>query len=169
MLVQGLDPASVQGDRAVLDELRRFGACAESREDGVFVKKNDLKGIELDASQIPDAVPALAALAALSEGTTRIYNAGRLRLKESDRIRSTMRMLRALGGIVTETEDGLIIHGRPYLDGGTADPAGDHHIAMAAAVAACGCRGSVTVKQPGCAAKSYPLFWDDLERLKVSK
>ena len=167
VLVQGLDPASVQGDKTVLNVLKEFGAKVEVREDGVLVRKGLLRAVELDASQIPDAVPALAVLAALSEGTTRIYNAGRLRLKESDRIRSTMHMLRALGGIVSETEDGLIIHGRAKLDGGTIDPAGDHRIAMAAAVAACGCREPVAITQYGCTAKSYPDFWQDLERLKV--
>lgn len=167
VLVQGLDPASVQGDRTVLDVLKAFGTQVKVREDGIFVRKGLLRGIELDASQIPDAVPALAALAALCEGTTRIYNAGRLRLKESDRIKSTMHMLRALGGIVSETEDGLIIRGRTHLDGGTVDPAGDHRIAMAAAVAACGCSKPVEIGTYRCVAKSYPDFWTDLEHLKV--
>ena len=167
VLVQGLDPLSVQGDRAVLDVLKTFGAQIDVREDGILARKGSLRGIELDASQIPDAVPALAVLAALCEGTTRIYNAGRLRLKESDRIKSTMHMLRALGGIVSETEDGLIIRGRMHLDGGTVDPAGDHRIAMAAAVAASGCSKPVDIGTYRCVAKSYPDFWTDLEHLKV--
>ena len=165
VLVKGLDPESVQPDRAALDVLKRVGAVVEHREQGILVRRGDLKAVELDASQIPDAVPALAALFSLCEGTTRIYRAERLRLKESDRIKSTMHMLRSLGGIVTETPDGLIIQGRPQLDGGTADPAGDHRIAMAAAVAACGCKAPVRVLAPRCVGKSYPGFWDDLEQL----
>jgi 3-phosphoshikimate 1-carboxyvinyltransferase len=66
---------------------------------------------------------------------------------------------------VTETPDGLIIQGRPQLDGGTVNPAGDHRIAMAAAVAACGCKAPVRVLAPRCVGKSYPGFWDDLEQL----
>ena len=120
VLVKGLDPESVQPDRAVLDVLKRAGAVVEQSRQGILVRKGKLQAVELDASQIPDAVPALAALFALCEGTTRIYRAERLRLKESDRIKSTMHMLRSLGGIVTETPDGLIIQGRPQLDGGTA-------------------------------------------------
>ena len=169
VLVKGLEPKSVQGDRAVLDVLKAFGARIGIRKDGILARKGSLRGIELDASQIPDAVPALAAVAALCEGTTRVYNAGRLRLKESDRIKSTMRMLRALGGIVSETEDGLIIRGLSYLDGGTVDPAGDHRIAMAAAVAAGGCIDPVEVSTYRCVAKSYPDFWTDLEHLKVKE
>ena len=165
VLVKGLDPESVQPDRAALDVLKRAGAVVEQREQGILVRRGDLKAVELDASQIPDAVPALAALFSLCEGTTRIYRAERLRLKESDRIKSTMHMLRSLGGIVTETPDGLIIRGRAQLDGGTADPAGDHRIAMAAAVAACGCKAPVRVLTPRCVGKSYPGFWDDLEQL----
>ena len=165
VLVKGLDPESVQPDRAALDVLKRAGAVVEHREQGILVRKGDLKAVELDASQIPDAVPALAALFSLCEGTTRICRAERLRLKESDRIKSTMHMLRSLGGIVTETPDGLIIQGRPQLDGGTVNPAGDHRIAMAAAVAACGCKAPVRVLAPRCVGKSYPGFWDDLEQL----
>ena len=167
VLVQGLDPSSVQGDRAVLEVLRRFGAEVSVGEEGVFVVKDRLRGIELDAAQIPDAVPALAAVAALCEGDTRIFNAGRLRLKESDRIRSTVSMIRALGGAAEEGQDSLTIHGRPSLEGGDVDSFGDHRIAMAAAVAACGCRGPVTVAEPACVAKSYPLFWDDLAQLRL--
>jgi 3-phosphoshikimate 1-carboxyvinyltransferase len=165
VLVKGLDPESVQPDKAVLDVLKRVGAVVEQSGQGILVRKGKLQAVELDASQIPDAVPALTALFALCEGTTRIYRAERLRLKESDRIKSTMHMLRSLSGIVTETPDGLIIQGRPQLDGGTADPAGDHRIAMAAAVAACGCKAPVRVLAPRCVGKSYPGFWDDLEQL----
>ena len=165
VLVKGLDLESVQPDKAVLDVLKRVGAVVEQQEKGILVRRGDLKAVELDASQIPDAVPALAALFALCEGTTRICRAERLRLKESDRIKSTMHMLRSLGGIVTETPDGLIIQGRPQLDGGTVNPAGDHRIAMAAAVAACGCKVPVRVMAPRCVGKSYPGFWDDLEQL----
>ena len=165
VLVKGLNPDSVQPDKAILDVLQRIGAVVERNEQGVFVRKGGLMAIEFDASQNPDIVPALAALLSLCEGTSRIYHAERLRLKESDRIKSTMHMLRTLGGIVTETADGLLIQGRPQLDSGTADPSGDHRIAMAAAVAACGCTGSVQILTPRCVAKSYPGFWKDLELL----
>ena len=90
-----------------------------------------------------------------------------LRLKESDRLATTAAMIASLGGSVLETEDGLTIRGISSLDGGTAGSAGDHRIAMAAAVAACACAGSVTVTDAECVAKSYPGFWEDLKRLEV--
>ncbi len=167
ILVRGMDLSSRQGDKRVLDILRQFGAEACQMPEGVAVRKGTLRGIELDASQIPDLVPVLSVAAAAAEGETRIVNAGRLRLKESDRLQTTATMLRALGAEAEETEDGLRIVGRPRLTGGSADAAGDHRIAMSAAVAAAASSESVTVLGAECTAKSYPRFWEDLEALEV--
>lgn len=163
--VYGLDPASPQGDRAVLDILRRFGACVSENGGAVTVKCAPMRGIEIDAAPIPDLIPVLSVVAAAAGGETHIINAGRLRLKESDRLKSTARLLRDLGGSVEELESGLIINGGRTLAGGTAETFRDHRIAMSAAVAACICAGSVTVTDSGCVAKSYPRFWDDLGQL----
>lgn len=163
--VYGLDPASPQGDRAVLDILRRFGACVSENGGAVKVKRAPMRGIEIDAAPIPDLIPVLSVVAAAAGGETHIINAGRLRLKESDRLKSTARLLRDLGGSVEELESGLIINGGRTLAGGTAETFRDHRIAMSAAVAACICAGSVTVTDSGCVAKSYPRFWDDLGQL----
>lgn len=164
--VKGLDRASHQGDRAILELLRRFGAEVEETEQGVWVRKRDMRGIRVDAGQIPDLVPALAAAAARAEGRTVIENAARLRLKESDRLKTTAAMLRALGASVTEKEDGLVIEGGPRLSGGTVSACGDHRIAMAAAVAASICEGPVTVTGAEAVEKSYPRFWEDLKEMK---
>jgi len=165
--VTGLDPASRQGDRAVLDVLKGFGAFVEPSDAGITVRRGRLCGQTVDARMIPDLIPAVAALAASAEGETHIEHAGRLRLKESDRLATTAAMIHSLGGSVQETQDGLIIRGKPSLSGGTADAAGDHRIAMAAAVAACACTGPVTVTGAECVSKSYPGFWEDLDRLEV--
>ena len=164
--VEGLSLTSSQGDRAVLDILRAFGAQVEESDGSVTVRRRALRGLTIDAAPIPDLIPALSAVAAAAEGTTSIENAGRLRLKESDRLKSTAALLSALGGQVEERESGLIIHGRPQLAGGTVDAWNDHRIAMAAAVAACACRGPVTVTDSQCVAKSYPRFWEDFQQLK---
>ena len=164
--VEGLSLTSSQGDRAVVDILRAFGAQVMEGDNSVTVRKGALRGITIDAAPIPDLIPALSAVAAAAEGTTYIENAGRLRLKESDRLKSTAALLSALGGQAEEQEAGLVIRGRARLDGGTADPWNDHRIAMAAAVAACACRGPVTVTDSQCVAKSYPRFWEDFQQLK---
>ena len=163
--IKGIDPKTRQGDFAVFDIVKRFGGQVTISGDGINVSKGELVASDIDASDIPDLVPALAVLAAFSKGDTRIYNAGRLRLKESDRIASTADLIRSLGGEANETPDGLVISGRKRLSGGFAEAFGDHRIAMAAAVASVGCIGEVVVDDMSCTAKSYPDFCRDFRRL----
>ena len=165
--VTGLDTASAQGDRAILDVLRRFGARVEVAANAVTVRRGTLSGGVIDALDFPDLVPVLSALAAVARGETRIVNAARLRGKESDRLHATATLLNALGADVRETGDGLVIGGKAALRGGCADAANDHRIAMAAAVAACSCQGGVTLRGAECVAKSYPAFWEDLQCLST--
>lgn len=165
--VTGLNPESVQGDRAIVQILRELGANVEVRDGSVSVRRGALCGITIDAAMIPDLVPVLAALAAAADGETKIINAGRLRLKESDRLSGTARLLRALGADARIDGDSLIIRGRPELAGGVVETDSDHRMAMAAAVAACACRGVVTISDPGCINKSYPGFWDDYSSLEA--
>ena len=164
--VAGLNPASLQADRAITELLTRFGAELTISGQAVTVRRGSLHGITLDAGPIPDLIPVVSCLAALCEGETRIENAARLRLKESDRLQTTAALISALGGSVRELPDGLVILGRARLSGGTADACGDHRIAMSAAMAACGCEGPVTVLGSECVAKSYPAFWEDFASLR---
>ena len=165
LTIEGLNPASHQGDRAVLDILRSFGAQVEQREGSFAVRKGLLQGITIDAKPIPDLIPVLSVVAALAQGETQIINAGRLRLKESDRLRSTTALLTALGADIQELEDGLVIHGKARLSGGSVDSCGDHRIAMAAATAACGCTGDISLSGSQAVDKSYPRFWEDFGSL----
>lgn len=160
--VTGLNPNSLQGDKAVFDLLARFGAKTEA---GTAAASGPLRPLEIDAAAIPDLVPVLSVVAAAAPGTTRIYNAGRLRLKESDRLETVWRLLTHLGAEAEQTADGLLIHGGRPLTGGTVDSCNDHRIAMAAAVASTLCTGPVTVLDAGAVAKSYPRFWEDFKRL----
>lgn len=166
MKVMGLSNRSSQGDRAVLGLLRGFGAEIWESEDAILIRKGSLRGQTIDAAPIPDLIPVLSVVASAAEGETRIENAGRLRLKESDRLRSTTELLRTLGADITELPEGLIIRGRERLHGGTVDSAGDHRIAMSAAVAASICQERVTVLGAECVQKSYPRFWEDFEQLE---
>ncbi len=160
--VTGLRADSAQGDRAILSLLRAFGAQleADAEAEAVTVFPAPLHGIEIDAKQIPDLVPVLAVVAAAAEGDTRITGAGRLRIKESDRIATTAALLRSLGGEVEELADGLLIHGGKPLTGGTVSGAGDHRIVMSAAVASLLCSEPVTILGAEAAKKSYPLFFE---------
>lgn len=149
--VEGLTPDSCQGDKEILSIIERFGS--------------PLRGIEIDVSQVPDLVPVLAVLASQAEGETRIVNAGRLRMKESDRLHTVTELLKNLGAQCAEGEDFLIIHGQKGLSGGTVDSYNDHRIAMAAAIAATVANRPVTVCGSECVAKSYRNFWEDYASL----
>lgn len=163
--VSGLNPDSVQGDKAIIDVLEKMNAKIIHSGNSYKVDVSGLCGAVIDASDIPDAVPVIAAIAATAEGETVIKNAQRLRLKESDRIVSTAQMLRSLGADIRETEDGMIIVGKPALSGGTVDSFNDHRIAMAAAVAAAKCEGEVIITGADAVNKSYPDFFKDYNML----
>lgn len=165
MKVMGMDRRSSQGDRAVLEILRRFGAEIAEEGTDLLIRRGTLRAQVIDAAPIPDLIPVLSVVAAVAEGETHIVNAGRLRLKESDRLRSTTAMLSALGAQIEEQPEGLVIGGKPQLLGGTVDTVGDHRIAMSAAVAASVCTGNVTVEGAECVQKSYPRFWEDYDAL----
>lgn len=160
--VSGLSLTSAQGDRAILPLLQQFGASVTETAEAVTVSPAPLHGIDIDASQIPDLVPVLAAVASVAKGTTVIRHAERLRLKESDRLQTTRTMLNALGAHVTETEDGLRIEGVSSLSGGSVSAFGDHRIAMSAAVASVAATAPVTITGAEATAKSYPAFFEDM-------
>ncbi len=152
VLTVGLSDQSTQGDR-VIDE--HFASFAW----GTW------RTVEIDVSDCPDLLPPLAVMAAFHDGTTRLINAARLRLKESDRLATVTKMLTALGGQVEEGPDWLAIPGTRFLRGGTVDGANDHRIVMAAAIAATRCTGPVTILGAEAVNKSYPTFWEEYKRL----
>jgi 3-phosphoshikimate 1-carboxyvinyltransferase len=160
-----LNLQSRQGDRTILDLLAEFGAQVEVNGSAVTVSGGKLRGIEINAKDIPDLVPILAVIGAAAEGTTVIRNAGRLRAKESDRLASVSAVLRVLGANVDETEDGLILHGSTVFSGGEVQSYGDHRIAMSAAIAATVCSEPVVIHGAEAVNKSYPGFFDDLRLL----
>lgn len=164
--VTGLNPQSLQGDRAIVPLLQKMGAFCHMDDACVTVTPGSLSAVDIDASDIPDLVPILSVAAAAATGTTRIFHAQRLRLKESNRLESICRMLRALGSRAEETADGLLIHGGVPLTGGTVDSCGDHRIAMAAAIASVFSTGPVTVTGAEAVEKSYPSFWEEFYRLQ---
>lgn len=141
-----LDETSAQGDRAIRPLMNHLGG-------------------EIDVSECPDLVPALAVAAAGFPGRTALVGAARLRLKESDRLASVAALLRALGGAVEEGAESLTIHGGAPLTGGTVDGCGDHRIVMAAAVAATAASSPVTILGAQAVAKSYPDFFRDFKAL----
>lgn len=164
--VTGLSPETKQGDRAVLRLLSDFGASVTEENGRVTVSRGSLRGIPVDARDIPDLVPILAVVASFAEGETVFTGISRLRAKESDRVASVTAMLSALGGDCTAEEDTLTVR-RARLTGGSVSSAGDHRIAMAAAIAATAASGAVTVEGAEAVNKSYPHFFDDMKKITV--
>ncbi len=163
--VTGLSSESLQGDREIVNILKNFGAEVTEGDGFVTVKRKELRGIRLDASEIPDLVPVITVVAAVSVGETVIYNAKRLRIKESDRIESTVEMLKSLGSDAEATEDGIKVFGKPLLRGGRVDSFNDHRIAMSAAISAAVCENGVTVVGAEAVEKSYGDFFERLKTL----
>lgn len=163
--VSGLNPESTQGDKQVLSILREFGADVTLNGDEITVKKNQLRGIFIDAADIPDLVPILSVVASVADGKTVISGCARLRLKESDRLLTVRDMLAAVGAEVEIVGDSLEITGKHCLRGGVVDSHNDHRIAMSAAILASACKESVTITNAGTVNKSYPTFFEDLKKI----
>lgn len=151
--LENLNAESVQGDKRILDIISQ--TCSDG----------SIGSFRADCSDIPDLVPILAVLAAFGSGESVIYNAQRLRIKESDRLETTAAMLNNLGGDVEVTADGLIIRPTGRMHGGTVESFGDHRIVMAAAVAATAVDGEVVIRGAEAVEKSYPDFINDYKML----
>ena len=165
----------------VIDVLRAMGAAIEITEErqiagelvaDLTVRSSELRGTTIEGDLVIrsiDELPVLAVAAAAAEGRTEIRDARELRVKESDRVATTVHLLRAFGVRVTEHDDGLTIEGGAVLRGGTVECAGDHRIAMAAAVAALAAEGESEIRDADAVAISYPDFWRDLATLSGSE
>lgn len=184
--IAGLNPKSIQGDRVMASfaEMLRGeplhggvtapiwgpASAAPARPDRQIPARPGwstpcVGSVSLPLTHCPDLAPPLAAWGGLLNGDLYLKDAGRLRIKESDRLATITAALRALGADVTEEPERLIIIGKPSLPGGTVDCAGDHRIAMMAAIAATGCTGPVTLLGAECVKKSYPDFWEVYQSL----
>ncbi len=163
--VRGLDVTSAQGDRQILAALSLLGAHVLRSPEGAAMRPAELHPTTINVSSCPDLVPPLAAVASFAPGTTRITGASRLRLKESDRLETVSAAVNALGGCCAISNDDLLITGSQTLAGGIVDAAGDHRIAMMAAVMATRCTGPTTIVGAECVSKSYPNFFKDFSSL----
>ena len=162
--VTGLDALSVQGDQVFADILARMGARVERGAGKIRVRSGKLHAVDLDVSQIPDLVPILAVVMARAEGISRIGNAARLRLKESDRLHAVAENLKALGVSADEFDDALIIRGSEQFCFARVSGWNDHRMVMAMAIAG-SCGSGLEIEGCQAVAKSYPRFLDDYKKL----
>ena len=159
----GLQEGSHQGDQIFFSLLKARGGSLTPIPGGFLAQPSPLSPQEIDLADCPDLGPILTALSVFAEGESRIFHAGRLRLKESDRIAAMEEELAKMGASLSSTRDEIRIQGTGSLEGGcTVSSHNDHRIAMSLAVAATVCRRPVVITQAEAVNKSYPGFWTDL-------
>ncbi len=162
--VDGLGGRSLQGDVQFVEPLATMGCKVKRERGGVYVHGHPLIGIDIDMNAISDTVMTLAAVALFAEGPTTIRNVAHIRHKETDRLAALAAELRRIGAEVDEFADGLTITPRP-LHGAEIETYNDHRMAMSMALVGLRVPG-IVIKNPGCVAKTYPEFFEDLERLR---
>jgi len=161
--LRGLDMDDAQGDKEVVNMLRRMGAEAQALPGAVRIRGRGLKGVDLDLNATPDALPALAVTACFAEGTTKLLNVPQARIKETDRIRVMREVVNALGGKAEELPDGLVVHG-VGLRGGKAPGHADHRVVMACAIAGLASEKPVEVDTAEAVGITFPNFVDLMTR-----
>lgn len=181
--VSGLGLDSLQGDKAIVEILRKMGCRVETEAASVTVYPSALRGVSLDLGACPDLVPTVAVLAAYAQGSTRISNVAHLRLKECDRIDAPALELGKTGVMVDALSDGLLINGmgghtahvrnrpdKPTLGPDQALSAhNDHRIAMSLALLELRdpeLNVAQRLDDPTVVRKSFPQFWELWGRLK---
>ncbi len=161
--VEGLTRDSLQGDVAFCECLERMGCQLQQASDSLTIRGGTLRGVDVDMNAISDTVPTLAAVALFADSPTLIRRVGHMRHKETDRIHALAVELRKLGAEVEENEDGLRITPRP-LQAASIETYQDHRMAMALSLVGLRQPG-VVIQDPGCVAKTYPGYYEDLTAL----
>lgn len=163
---ENLNSQSLQGDLEIVNVVQKMNAQIQLEKDFILVKSSNVKGVQIDISQCPDLGPILAVLGCLSEGETKIINAKRLRIKESDRITAIVTELAKMGANIKEVGDEIHIKGVKELNGNVVlNSWNDHRIAMSLAIASTRCNGDIVIEGADCVKKSYPNFWEVFEKM----
>lgn len=161
--VNGLSKYSLQGDIGFLEALQKMGCRIDWKSDSVTVHGGELNGIEIDMNAISDTAQTLATVAVFANGPTTVLNVDHMRHKETDRIEAIRVELERLGIAVDVLTDGFTVHPGPVRPA-TIETYDDHRMAMSFALVGLKCPG-IKIADPGCTAKTYPHFFDDLHTL----
>ena len=156
---------SLQGDKATIDFLKQMNCEIVENDEGIKVMSHGLKATTVDASQCPDVIPVVSLALALASGHSEVINAGRLRIKECDRLQATVKELNKLKAHAVEHESSMELDGVETLTGGHVSSHDDHRMAMMLAIASTVCKEPVIIDNKECVKKSYPSFWEDFEML----
>jgi 3-phosphoshikimate 1-carboxyvinyltransferase len=163
--IRGLDMSSTQADRKILDAMMSANAAIAMEAKGIQSHPGGLRGFEFDATDCPDLFPPLVALAAYCKGETRITGVRRLKHKESNRAVTLQDEFDLMGVSIKLEDDIMIVQGGGIVKGADVHSHHDHRIAMALAVAALGANSETVIEESQAVKKSYPDFYNDLQRL----
>jgi len=164
VLVKGLDFSESQGDKEIINVLKKMGAEIKVNSDGVRVRSANLEGTEIDLSKTPDALPILAVVGCFAEGETRLVNVAHARIKETDRIKSMSEGLRKMGANIEELPDGLVIR-KSKLCGASLNGCNDHRTIMSLAIAGINAQGETRISTAEGINKTYPSFVNSMKKL----
>jgi 3-phosphoshikimate 1-carboxyvinyltransferase len=166
VIIRNLNTSSLQGDRVMLDYLRKIGAKVKVTGTDMTVSRHSLKGIHADLSDCIDLLPTVAALAALAKGKTELTGIGQARFKESNRVAAIRESLVKLGVAINEDENRLTINGGLSITGSpiVLDSHGDHRIAMAFSVLGAA-SGNIIISGAECVTKTFPIYWDEFKKI----
>lgn len=164
VLLKGLDINDIQGDKTVIDYLKRMGADISIEENGIRIKGKELNGCELDLNATPDALPAMSIVGCFANGTTKLYNVAQARIKETDRIKVMYEELARMGAEIKEMDDGLIIH-HSNLHGEKVRSHSDHRVVMALSLAGLIAEGKTTITTVEAINVTFPNYTELMKKL----
>lgn len=164
VLIKGLDMNDTQGDKAIIDYLKKMQADISIEEQGIRIKGKPLQGCEFDLNSTPDALPAMAVLGSFAKGTTTLINVAQARIKETDRINVMVEELSKMGVDIKEREEGLIIH-QSILKGSKVRGHNDHRIVMALSLAALIAEGKTEITKAESIDVTYPTYVTSMKSL----
>jgi len=161
IITYGLNKNSLQGDKEIVNIINKMGGYAKFIDDSTLIVKHNgrLNGIDIDVSNIPDLSPILAVLGIYAKGKTTLYNAERLRFKESDRITDLANSLSRLGGNIKTTDDKIEIEGQGFIDGGKTSTYKDHRLAMAVSISSIIAKSDIELEDYEVVSKSSTNFF----------
>ena len=172
VIIKGLDINDTQGDKKIIDYLKRMGAdikIINNNENGVKINEikiigTQLKGATIDLNETPDLLPVMAVVACFAKGTTKLVNVAHARIKETDRIKVIHNELKKMNADISELEDGLVIRHKP-LKGTLVKGYSDHRVVMALSLAGLIAKGKTIIDTAESVSVTYPNYFESMKAL----
>jgi len=164
VLIKGLDINDVQGDKKIIEYLKKMGADIKIEEQGIRIKGKELDGCEIDLNETPDALPVMSVVACFAKGRTRLFNVAHARIKETDRIKVMHDELKKMGADITEMDDGLSIKHKA-LKAAKVNGHSDHRVVMALSLAGMIADGKTIIDTAESVSVTYPNYFDSMKAL----